>query len=87
MSITPGPWGYESSLGLILSNEGKVIADPIQGVDDARLIAAAPEMEDILRLIFHKLELSKHGLPFDIDETCKGILALLRRIEGEPDHE
>ena len=92
MNHTPGPWGYESSLGLILSNEGKVIADPIQGVADARLIAAAPEMYDLLddamtelASIVNNYELTEEDTR-DAIAVCKKFDALWRRIKGEEDY-
>ena len=92
-SFTPGPWSYESSLGLILSNEGKVIADPIQGAADACLIAAAPDMlaliPELAAYVTNELiRLKDLGADFEKErEAARATLeranALLARINGQ----
>ena len=54
--FTPGPWSFDG-LGILMSKATKeVLARDIQNPDDARLIATAPELLELLETAFRRLE-------------------------------
>ena len=75
MSHTPGPW----SVRIRSAYTGNYIvleAGPAEDADNARLIAAAPEMLALLRNV---LDLTA-GYPYG--RACEEGRALLKRLEG-----
>ena len=46
--FSPGPWEYDESSGTIRDDFGRVVIEGV-GCDDGPLIAAAPEMLQLLR--------------------------------------
>ena len=81
---TPGPWELVQErdyLNLQEKDTNLVIAQFIGSSDeDARLIAAAPDMHEVLSELLDTLEMSK-GYGFD-DEYEK-VKAILDKVEGE----
>jgi len=81
---TPGPWELVQErdyLNLQEKDTNLVIAQFISSSDeDARLIAAAPDMHEVLSELLDTLEMSK-GYGFD-DEYEK-VRAILAKVEGE----
>ena len=80
---TPGPWyEYQSekyAYKMISSKYGESIANHVPN-ENARLIAAAPDMHEVLSELLDTLEMSK-GYGFD-DEYEK-VKAILDKVEGE----
>jgi hypothetical protein len=80
---TPGPWyEYQSekdSHKSIASKCGKRIAKHVPN-ENARLIAAAPEMHEVLSELLETLELSKD---YGFDDEYEKVRAILDKVEGE----
>ena len=81
---TPGPWHqYQSEKDAhksIASKCGKRIAKHVPN-ENARLIAAAPEMHEVLSELLEALEISKN---YGWDEEYEKVRAILDKVEGEP---
>ena len=95
MNFTPGPWEprkryyadfdlphWEVAYGDMEAH--RLVAGYVRTEADARLIAAAPELVDKFReaLGIITTQTPQHK----INEFLKGAAELLRRIEGEEDH-
>lgn len=80
---TPGPWyAYQSEkygFKMISSKYGESIANHVPN-EDARLIAAAPEMYEVLSELLETLELSKD---YGFDDEYEKVRAILDKVEGE----
>ena len=80
---TPGPWHeYQSEKvthKFIASKCGESIAKHVPNVN-ARLIAAAPEMYEVLSELLETLELSKD---YGFDDEYEKVRAILDKVEGE----
>ena len=98
-NYTPGPWGYRSQYNefsneydfVVFGPEKEFICTiPDRGVKrhkaDVNLIAAAPEMVDLLDDVLLELGIVSSSLPSNcrghVDELRDRIDALLLRIEG-----
>jgi hypothetical protein len=92
-AYTPGPWftAATSTIGhhAVIDGDGFTICDPSpMGAANARLIASAPALVDVLRCALADLE----GLAGDYElddehparESIAEAQALLARIEGTP---
>lgn len=84
-AFTPGPWyTYQSHKDVnrhIASKDGKSIAKEVHHAN-ARLIAAAPEMFEVLSELLDTLEMSK-GYGFDEEyEKVREVLAKVDRRNG-----
>tara|TARA_R110002110_G_scaffold4687_1_gene23721 strand:- start:5 stop:277 length:273 start_codon:yes stop_codon:yes gene_type:complete len=81
---TPGPWHqYQSEKDAhksIASKCGKRIAKHVPN-ENARLIAVAPEMHEVLSELLEALEISKN---YGWDEEYEKVRAILDKVEGEP---
>ena len=80
---TPGPWHqYQSEKDAhksIASKCGKRIAKHVPNEND-RLIAAAPEMHEVLSELLDALEISKN---YGWDEEYEKVRAVLAKVKGE----
>jgi len=80
---TPGPWyEYQSekyAYKMISSKYGESIANHVPN-ENARLIAAAPEMHEVLSELLETLELSKD---YGFDDEYEKVKAILAKVEGE----
>lgn len=48
--LSPGPWEYDAVAGTVYDETGRAMCDSVHAADaDCRLIAAAPEMLQLLR--------------------------------------
>ena len=79
---TPGPWeAKEDDYGYwgVYNNAGECLVEATEPEDDANihLLAAAPEMKDLLEKAGAALIAANYG------GLAEKIIALLRRIEGE----
>ena len=88
---TLGPWSIEDctpgeSTGLCfaINSENNVIARTTDGWKEAeanaRLIAAAPDMLEVLSVLLDTLELSKD---YGFDDEYEKVRAVLAKVEGE----
>ena len=81
---TPGPWELVQErdyLNLQEKDTNLVIAQfMVSSNEDARLIAAAPEMYEVLSELLETLELSKD---YGFDDEYEKVRAILDKVEGE----
>ena len=85
---TPGPWVFNWQAGTVETGNGKIVfefadpQEPPQHNPNARLIAAAPEMVEVLNVILESMtwEEKRSGTTYNGVDTAR---ALLARIEGE----
>ena len=81
-TFTPGAWYiYQSHKDVnrhIASKDGKSIAKEVHHAN-ARLIAAAPEMYDVLSELLDTLEMSKG---YGFDEEYEKLREVLAKVEG-----
>jgi len=79
---TPGPWyTYQSHKDVnrhIACKDGKSIAKEVHHAN-ARLIAAAPEMYEVLSELLDTLEMSKG---YGFDEEYEKLREVLAKVEG-----
>ncbi len=78
--FTPGPWECKLWGEIRTSKDGKLVADALQDGPDARLIAEAPAMFDLI----------KRGLDIDGNEErqcpcklCEAGRAIIARVLGK----
>ena len=90
MSYTAGPWNYSNlnADGIVIKRDGTFEINtphydvcayspscgPIRKEDDARLIAAAPELLEALKSIVHEIEIDEH--------VSNGMIAALDMAEA-----
>ena len=88
---TPGPWAIEdctpgesTGLRFAINSKDNVIARTTDGWKEAqanaRLIAAAPEMHEVLSELLDALEISKN---YGWDEEYEKVRAVLAKVKGE----
>ena len=81
---TPGPWELVQErdyLNLQEKDTNLVIAQFMGASnEDARLIAAAPEMHEVLSELLDALEISKN---YGWDEEYEKVRAVLAKVKGE----
>ena len=80
MSHTPGPWSYTNER--VVGPAGNTIADCRykNGLLDARLIAAAPEMLEALKSAYTVLTDDVPGKQFD--DTVEAVYAAIAKATG-----
>ena len=88
---TPGPWSVEdctpgesTGLRFAINSKDNVIARTTDGWKEAqanaRLIAAAPDMHEVLSELLDTLELSKD---YGFDDEYEKVRAVLAKVKGE----
>ena len=90
--FTKGKWVYDEPFGVIFSYETYAVIANVQGAGtgscfcstqegqaNARLIAAAPEMYELMKECMKKIH--------SFDDTYRRIEALLNEIDGGNNHE
>ena len=87
-NFTPGKWEFEGTVPFRIKSEASPRIAIVLKPDDARLIAAAPEMYETLATLLEELPIiagdSRHdALVLAMHEARK----LLARIDGEEAHE
>lgn len=90
---SPAPWTYGVdhaepnvvNTGTVRDAEGRLVAAHVREGDDARLIAAAPELLEMLSL-YVASEIACGGACSDRSERCVDCSArdLLKRVRGGP---
>ena len=95
MSFTPGPWEYKKvwqspsyEVFREMCHIANVYGAGKKDKGNARLIAAAPEMKDLLWDAWQDLNALSQGdqtcdACYEATKTMEKIMSLLRRIEGE----
>ena len=84
-TFTPGPWqlscidGVKDSLMVGGGDDGSDIVADIRDEANARLIAAAPEMYEVLSGLLDTLEMSKG---YGFDEEHEKVREVLAKVEG-----
>ena len=84
-AFTPGPWhlssidGVEDSLMVGGGDDGSDIVADIRDEKDARLIAAAPAMYDVLQELEESMELAKN---YGYEKEHAMIREVLAKVEG-----
>ena len=84
-TFTPGPWklscidGVEDSLMVGGGGDGSDIVADIRDEKDARLIAAAPEMYEVLQELAESMELAKN---YGYEKEHAMIQEVLAKVEG-----
>ena len=87
---TPGPWAIEdctpgesTGLRFAINSKDNVIARTTDGWKEAqanaRLIAAAPELHEVLSELLETLELSKD---YGFDDEYEKVRSILDKVEG-----
>lgn len=90
---TPGPWRVDKIFGLIMGAKGEEIAAIHSGTEEgrqnletsnynARLIAAAPEMLDVLKQARHRLY-KLQDIGAESQRTLELIEAVIAKAEGQ----
>ena len=83
-TFTPGPWELVQErdyLNLQEKDTNLVIAQFMGASDeDARLIASAPDMHEVLSELLDTLELSKD---YGFDDEYEKVRAVLAKVKGE----
>lgn len=84
MSLSPGPWKWVEHTGCVVDANDYQVVEVLGDYDeDARLIAAAPELLAIVsRLLDHIGGTTPNNARRERDEAAAR--SLLKRIEGEP---
>jgi hypothetical protein len=80
---TPGPWTHDETWGLIMAGETEIAACHSGVKENARLIAAAPELYVWTRELLTQLKIESNGKYAGIIEHVE---KLLKRVEGS-EHE
>ena len=84
-ALTPGPWqiscidGVEDSLMVGGGDDGSDIVADIREEKDARLIAAAPAMYEVLQELAESMELAKN---YGYEKEHAMIQEVLAKVEG-----
>ncbi len=88
MSHTPGPWTLIDNGSVIMTSapfdvqfgdEGECVAECIHTKEDARLIAAAPEMLAKLEVLYRLLSDERFRFP----KCASSVLLTINRAKGE----
>lgn len=76
---TKGPWKLRAALSgvdyVVLDAQKQIVAKVLLNPEDAKLIAAAPEMYELLHAIWAKTDPSKDP------KTCRAIANLLDQVD------
>jgi hypothetical protein len=75
---TPGPWFYDENYSKYEIYSLEHIICDLNGVDDAKIISAAPEMLEALIELYKELKENENNKKF----TCHAIKILIEKATG-----
>jgi hypothetical protein len=80
---TPGPWKHDPTWGIIKHGKSEICALHSGNLDNARLIASAPDLIDLLEAAIARIQLAnEEGNPI-LSAWLPDALSTLRKAKGE----